>query len=163
MARILRLFDGIAFAATVAMFATVVESVAARALFDITGGAVNLIVPGAVELARYSLLILVFAALPRAAVSGLVSVDLLVGAMPAPLRRALERTWDLLLSVFAGIVAWLFAEKTLTMAERGDATQDLGIPLFLIYGALTLFSLGLAATGVWIALRRHQTTKLTGL
>ncbi|NIR59599.1 MAG: TRAP transporter small permease, partial [Gammaproteobacteria bacterium] len=93
-------------------------------------------VPGAVELARYSLLILVFAALPRAAVSGLVSVDLLLGVMPDPLRRALERTWDLLLSVFAGIVAWLFAEKTLTMAERGDATQDLGVPLFLVYGAL---------------------------
>ncbi|MGQ9365600.1 TRAP transporter small permease [Azospirillum sp. ST 5-10] len=163
MERVIRLFDGIAFAATVAMLAVVVESVAARALFDATGGEINLIVPGAIELASYFLLILVFAALPRAALGGLVSVDLLVGALPGWLRRALERTWDLALAAFGGILAWLFGEKTLTMAARGDATQDLEVPLYLIYGTLTLFCLGLAATGVWLALRRFQPAKPTGV
>lgn len=156
MDRVIHFLDRIALGSTVVMLAVVVLSVAGRLLFDLTGGGVNLIIPGAEEIARYALLLLVFTALPRAAVSGLISVDILTGLLPDGLRSLLERAWDLLLAVFAAIVGWLFVEQALVMFERGDTTQDLRVPLYLVYGAVALCSFCLMLTGLWLAGRRFR-------
>lgn len=151
MERIINLFDKVAYFAMSCMVLIVVASVLGRIVFDMTGGELNLVLPGSIELVSYALLIMVFSSLPRAVVSGLVSVDLILGALPTLLRRGLERFWDFLLAVFAAIIGILFFQKMLIMFERGDVSQDLGIPLYLIYGALTACSFCVVLTGVWLA------------
>ena len=163
MERVINFFDRIAFAALITMLFIVVVSVAARILFDVTGGGVNLMIPGAIELGSYSLLVLVFASLPRAAVSGLISVDLLIGSLPRKLRIFLEKSWDLLLAAFAAVLVWLFTEETITMFSRGDSSQDLGIPLYLFYGLISICSLCIMFTGLWLALRKRADQSQRGI
>lgn len=156
MHRLIRLCDTVASAALAALLAVVAVNVVGRAFFDLTGQALNLMIPGAIELARYALMVLVFAALPRAAEAGLVRVDLLIERLPTPLARALERLWSLGLATFGGTVAWLLIEKAALEARRGDITQDLGIPMWLLTGFAGLAAAVLALTGLWLALRRPR-------
>lgn len=153
MTRLLRLSDAIAAAALALLLAVVAVNVAARALFDATGQAVNLMIPGAIELSRYALMILVFAALPRSAEAGMVRVDLLIERLPRLLRRPLERLWSLAIAAFGGAAAWLLTEKALLEARRGDVTQDLEIPMYLLTGFAGIAAALLCLTGLWLALR----------
>lgn len=155
MTRLLRLCDAVASAALAVLLAVVAINVAARAVFDATGQAVNLMIPGAIELSRYALMVLVFASLPRAAEVGMVRVDLLIERLPGWLRGPLERLWSLAIAAFGGAAAWLLVEKALLEARRGDVTQDLGIPMWLITGFAGAAATLLALTGLWLALRRR--------
>ncbi|NVJ90209.1 MAG: TRAP transporter small permease [Methylocystaceae bacterium] len=154
MERLIKIFDKIAYGSLMLMLLIVVTSVLGRLVLDLSGGTINLVYPGQIELSKYALLIMVFASLPRAAVHGLVSVELLLGAMPQILRHFLERVWDLLLAAFTAAIGWLFLKRTLTMFERGDYTQDLGIPLYLIYAALTVCCIVISLTGLWLGLKK---------
>ena len=154
MHRLLRLCDAVAATALALLLAVVAVNVVGRALFDATGQAVNLMIPGAIELSRYALMVLVFAALPRAAEIGLVRVDLLIEHLPDGLRRGLERLWSLAIAAFGGAAAWLLIEKARLEAGRGDVTQDLGLPMWLFTGVAGLAAALLCLTGVWLALRR---------
>lgn len=153
MHRLLRLCDAIAAAALAVLLAVVAVNIAARALFDVTGQAVNLMLPGAIELSRYALMILVFAALPRAAEAGMVRVDLLIERLSAALRDALERLWALGTAAFGGAAASLLIEKARLEAERGDVTQDLEIPMWLLTGSAGIGAGVLCLTGLWLAVR----------
>lgn len=156
MSRLLRLCDAVAAAALAVLLAVVAVNVAARALFDASGQAVNLMIPGAIELSRYALLVLVFAALPRAAEVGLVRVDLLIERLPPALRGALERLWALGTAAFGGAAGWLLIEKARLEAERGDVTQDLGIPMWLFTGFAGVAAGVLCLTGLWLAFSRGR-------
>lgn len=130
--------DALAAAALAGLLGVVSGSVAARALSDLTGGAIDLQIPGAIELARYALLVMVFAALPRAFASGLVRVELLAERLPHRLQRALGRVWAGLGAALGLVLAWQLGEEAWLKAGRGDATQDLGLALwpFLAFAAL---------------------------
>lgn len=154
MTRLLRLTDAIAAAALALLLGVVAVNVVGRALFDATGQAVNLMIPGAIELSRYALVILVFAALPRSAEAGMVRVDLLIERLPRPLRRPLERLWSLAIAAFGGAAGWLLADKALLEVRRGDVTQDLGIPMWWFTGFAAGAAAILCVTGLWLALRR---------
>ena len=108
MEAVIRFFDKVAFVALVCMLFVVVASVLGRLVFDLSGGELQWVIPGSVELASYSLLMMVFASLPRAATHGLVSVELLIDKFPDCVKRGLERVWHLLLAAFAAVVGWLF-------------------------------------------------------
>lgn len=153
MTRLLRLCDAVAAAALAVLLAVVAVNIVGRALFDATGQAVNLMIPGAIELSRYALMVLVFAALPRAAEAGMVRVDLLIERLPAPLRGALERLWALGTAAFGGAAAWLLIEKAALEARRGDVTQDLEVPMWLLTGFAGVGAAVLCVTGLWLALR----------
>lgn len=154
MTRLLRLCDRVAAAALAVLLGVVAVNIAGRALFDATGQAVNLMIPGAIELSRYALMVLVFAALPRAAEAGMVRVDLLIEHLPRPLRAPLERLWLLAIAAFGAAAAWLLARKALLESARGDVTQDLGLPLWLFTGFAGLAAAALAVTALALALRR---------
>ncbi|HSF96757.1 MAG TPA: TRAP transporter small permease subunit [Thermohalobaculum sp.] len=154
--RLLRLCDGIALAALAVLFAVVAVNVAGRALFDATGQAVNLMIPGAIEVSRYAMMVMVLAALPRAAEAGLVRVDLLIARLPAVLAGLLERLWALAVAAFAAAAGWLLLEDAALQATRGDVTQDLELPLWLITGFAGLALAALALTGLWLAARRRR-------
>ena len=78
MKPLLRLCDTVALIALALLFGVVAVNVLGRALFDATGQSLNLMIPGAIELSRYALMVLVFASLPRASEAGMVRVDLLI-------------------------------------------------------------------------------------
>jgi len=130
MTHILRAAHLVALVAAGLLFATVALSVAARALFDLTGGAVNLLIPGAIEISTYALMVMVFAALPGAAVVGLVRVDILIHRLPDRMADLLERAWGAVTAGFGLILVWLLAEESWLQAGRGDVTQDLELPLW---------------------------------
>ena len=155
MQRLLRLCDGLAAAALALLLGVVAVNVVGRALFDAMGQAVNLTIPGAIELSRYALMVVVFAALPRAAEAGMVRVDLVIERLPGPVRDALERLWSLAVAAFGGAAGWLLIGKARLEAERGDVTQDLGIPMWLLTGFAGVAAFVLCLTGLWLALRRQ--------
>jgi TRAP-type C4-dicarboxylate transport system permease small subunit len=114
---------------------------------------VNLMIPGAIELSRYALMVLVFVSLPRAAEAGMVRVDLLIGCLPPRLAGLLDRVWALAIAGFGAAAGWLLIGEAVLQSGRGDATQDLEMPLWLFTGTAGLASAVLALTGVWMAMR----------
>ncbi|QEW20793.1 TRAP-type C4-dicarboxylate transport system, small permease component [Marinibacterium anthonyi] len=145
MARWAEMFSlGLAGLATVYLLFVTAFNVATRALFDLSGTAVNLMIPAAIEQASYALLLLVFAALGAAARKNMIAVDLFVGRFPAVIRTGAARLWFLLIMVLAVVLAWSFGEEAIKLAGRGDVTQDLGLPLWTFYAAITVECLALA-------------------
>ncbi|WP_121067604.1 TRAP transporter small permease [Chachezhania antarctica] len=134
----------IAGAAAVYMMAVIAFNVVTRILFDATGRAVNLMIPGAVEQASYALLILVMAALAASMRDGMISVDLFVNRMPAIVQKLAVRLWYALAMVLALVLAWSFGHEAQILLNRGDVTQDLVLPLWWFYSAITVECLALA-------------------
>ncbi|MBB4304951.1 TRAP-type C4-dicarboxylate transport system permease small subunit [Rhodobium orientis] len=127
----------IAFAAVLGLFFVVAFNVVGRAVFDLTDGAINPMIPGAIELASYTLLIAVFAAFPVSLKHGMVRVDVLVGRFPLIVRRGLNRFWSLITLAVAIALVRLFFDEIATTYARGDITQVLRLPLWPVYVALT--------------------------
>ncbi len=133
-------FDRLALGATLILLFIVSFNILARLLHDLTGGSLNLMIPGAIELSRYALLFIVFSALPHASISGMVRVDLLSQRLPSRLARFLDRLWLLFMAAFSLVLSWLFMQKALLTFTRGDATQDLQMPLFYFYAWISIAS-----------------------
>lgn len=149
-------FDLLAALALTALLAVVSASILTRLLFDLSAGRINLLFSGAIEIASYALLVTIFAALPRAVPSGLVKVDVLIGAESRRWSAWLDRFWLLILAGFAGVLAWRYALQTLLSLRRGDATQDLQLPLYGFFGYAGVACAGLAVVAVWVALSRES-------
>lgn len=128
----------IAVASIFAMFAIVAFNIIARAIFDATGGSLNAMIFGAIELAQYSLMISVFAAIPAVAKEGMIRVDILSQRFPTLLAMVFDRGWLLLIATFSMILTNLFFDETLTTLSRGDETQDLRIPLWIFYAIASI-------------------------
>ena len=150
---LLRVCDGMALGALAVMFAVVATNVLARAVFDYSGQAVNFIIPGAIEISRYALMVTVLASLPRAAEAGMVRVDMLIERLPTAFAGALERLWSLVIAAFGGVTGWLLLDEALLQRGRGDATQDLEMPLWLFTGFAGCALVVLGLTGLWLVLR----------
>ena len=125
--------QAIAITAILGLFFVIAINIFMRALFDVTGAQVNLMIPGTIELASYALLIAVFAALPAGLENGMVRVDVLTGLMPEGVQTLLNRLWFFILFVFALALVWLFGEQVLVTRAHGEVSQDWGIPLWVIY------------------------------
>lgn len=134
----------VAIAATFVMFAVVAFNIVGRAIFDATGGDVNLMIFGAIEMSQYALMLSVFAAIPAMLGTGLIRVDILSKRFPSWLQSAADRLWFLLLAGFAVVLCLAFYDVAQTALERGDQTQDLRWPLWPFYGAAALECAALA-------------------
>lgn len=156
MSRLLRLTDAIALLALGLLFGVVAVNVLGRALYDASGHAVNLMIPGAIEISRYALMVLVFAALPRAAAAGMVRVDLLIEHLPSHLEVLLDRLWALAIAGIGAALAWLLLAEAWLQAGRGDLTQDLGLPLWPLTGFAGLAAAVLAFSGLRLMIRGRR-------
>lgn len=124
---------GVAIAATFALFAVVAFNIVGRALFDATGGDLNLMIFGAIELSQYALMISIFAAIPAMLGTGLIRVDIVSQNFPHWLQKSLDRIWLSLIALFAAVLALAFFDLAWTALSRGDETQDLRLPLWPFY------------------------------
>lgn len=138
---ITRIFDALAQIATLFLLSIVALNIVSRQIHTLTSGDINVMIPGAIELSKFTLLFIVFAALPRATTHGMVRVDLLANQFPKAFRYFLEKLWMVLIAGFTAALAWLFINKTLLTFSRGDATQDLQMPLFYFYAIIALASI----------------------
>lgn len=130
--------QAIAITAILGLFFVVAVNIFMRAVFDATGSAVNLMIPGTIELASYALLIAVFAALPAGLENGMIRVDVLTGLMPDGVQTGLNRLWFFVLFIFALALVWLFGDQVLMTRAEGEVSQDWGIPLWVIYLVICL-------------------------
>lgn len=143
-----------------AMFAIVAFNILARAVFDATGGQVNAMIFGAIELAQYALMIAVFAAIPAVARDGMIRVDILSQRFPSAVSAVFDRVWLILIAAFALVLAERFLGETYTTFTRGDETQDLRIPLWIFYAIATVECTVLAVLTVGEVLGfSHETTE----
>jgi hypothetical protein len=62
----------------------------------------------------------------------------------------------LVIAAFGAAAAWLLIDDALLQMTRGDATQDLGLPMWLLTGFAGLAMASLALTGLWLASRETK-------
>ncbi|WP_175545327.1 TRAP transporter small permease [Thalassovita taeanensis] len=128
-------------------------NVLARIVFDLTDTAINLMIPGAIEQVSYVLGVIALAALAASMGGGMIAVDILVGRFPRLLRIAIARLWFVGIVAFALVLCWLFWGEAQATFARQEQTQDLRLPMFLIYGLYAIECFALAV----IALREALT------
>ncbi|WP_425053618.1 TRAP transporter small permease [Psychromarinibacter sp. S121] len=134
------------------MLGIVAFNVVARTVFDMTGTAVNFMIPGAIEQVSYLLGIIVLAAIAVSMKVGMISVDILVGRLPTRARNYVARFWFFGVVALAVVVGWQFWEEAHATFSRGEETQDLRIPMFLIYGLYSIECFALAIVALREAL-----------
>lgn len=137
------------------MVFVVAFNVLARIIFDVSDTGVNMMIPGAIEQVSYLLGIVALAALAASLKEGMIAVDFVVERLPDLPRALVARFWFLGVVVLATVLAWLFWEDAHATYLRGEETQDLRIPMFLIFGFYALQCLALAI----IALREAFTSE----
>jgi len=142
--RIKYAFDSFSRFATLFLLSVVAFNIIARQIHDLTAGHISFMIPGAIELSKYTLLFIVFTSLPRASTHGMVSVDLLSNHFPTTIHQFLNKLWLILMALFSSILMCLFFNKALLTFSRGDATQDLQMPLFYFYSLISMASLATA-------------------
>lgn len=150
----------VAVLATLALFAVVAFNIVGRAIFDLTGGDLNLMIFGAIELSQYALMVSIFAAIPAMLGTGLIRVDILSNRFPKPMQAALDRLWLVLIALFGAVLCWAFFDVMATALDRGDQTQDLRWPLWPFYAvaAAECAALTVLAGAEAVGLVRPRTT-----
>ncbi|MFK7903407.1 MAG: TRAP transporter small permease [Nitratireductor sp.] len=139
--------------AGVFLFAVVSLNIIARLIFDLSDGAINFMLSGAIELAQYSLMVLIFAAIPAAlnigtagksSNTGLIRVDVFSQKFSHTVQNALNKFWLLCIAAFALVLVAQFFEQSITTFYRGDETQDLRLPLWIFYALASVANTALA-------------------
>ncbi len=114
------------FAAGLALFgmmALTFADVIGRKLFDAS-------IPGSVELTELLMLAVIFAAMPLTSLHGEhVIFDLLDRALPDGLKRVQHRIANLACTALLLGAAWLVHGRALRLADGGDTTAQLTLPL----------------------------------
>jgi TRAP-type C4-dicarboxylate transport system permease small subunit len=135
---LLWLCGGIAGSALLAIMGLTFVDVLGRKLLDTS-------LPGALELTELLMVAVIFAALPLVGLQGEhVVFDSLDRWLPARVRRAQQALVDLLCMLLLAGLAWLVWAKAGQMAEFGDTTAQLKLPLAPFVHALAV-ALGVAA------------------
>jgi TRAP-type C4-dicarboxylate transport system permease small subunit len=95
--------------------------------------------PGALELTELLMVAVIFAALPLVSLRGEhVTFDSLDIFLPAGFRRAQQALVDLLVAAMLIFLAWLMWDHAGKMAEYGDVTNRLRIPLYPFVYAMSV-------------------------
>jgi TRAP-type C4-dicarboxylate transport system permease small subunit len=130
-------------------------NVLARIVFDATGTTVNLMIPGAIEQVSYLLGVVALAGLTASLSNGMIAVDFVIARLPGRGQALVARFWFLALVALALVLCWLFYEDMRATYRRGEESQDLRVPMYLIYGLFTLQSLALAVVALREMLTKH--------
>lgn len=127
--------------AAVALFA-----IMALTLVDVSGRKfISTSVPGSLELTELLMVVVIFTGLPLVALAGEhVVFDSLDAWLPRWFRRAQQAFIDVLCAAALAGLAWLMWTKGSQMAEYGDTTAQLRLPLGIFVHLMSLL-IGVAA------------------
>lgn len=156
MKHLIRICDVVAGLAMTFMMVVVASRILTRIVFALSDGEWDWMFPGAIELASYSLLVVVFASFPRAIDSGLVNVDLFTEKFPNIINELLDRFWALVTALIALGIAYQNWGQMMSAFNRGHSTQDLDIPLYYFYGYIVVAMVAFSLVAVWVAARRRS-------
>ena len=122
----------------------VLGDVVTRGLFAATEGALDFTFRGGVELVSYGLLFLVLFALPYVLCRAQVYVDLFVGNISQRSKAIMAAIYTFGFCLLGTGMTIRFIEASLRVAETGETTQDLLIPMWWLY-AISAFGTGVLA------------------
>lgn len=121
-------FAGGAIACGVALLT--VASIVGRALWSRP-------IPGDVELSQFGIAIAIALCLPWCQLQrGNIIVDFFTQRAGPRVKGALDRLGALLLAVMVGLLAWRSAAGALAVADAGETTMIVALPMWVAYAAL---------------------------
>lgn len=110
--------------------------------------------PGALELTEILMVAVIFAGLPLVSLRGEhVTFDSLDPLLPSALRRVQQIVVDLVCAAMLAFVAWLMWTKAGQLAEYGDVTARLKIPLAPFVYAMSVLLAVAAAVHLLLVVR----------
>ncbi len=129
----------------ICMMLTVVVDVAARSLFALTDGSVDLTFVGGIELVKFGLLFSMLFAFPYAVDKGQIVVDLFTHNLHERTLQLFDGFYTVCFGVFGALLCWRFYHAAGAATMSGELTQDLLLPMAPIYSvssvALALLAL----------------------
>lgn len=138
----------------VVMMAAVLLDVVSRTLFGLTGGKVDFTFRGAVEVVSYGLLYMVLFALPYSVSRGQVIVDLFTEHMNERLKGILAGVYTFGFGLLGLGMAIRFFEAVGRVADTGETTQDLLVPMTYVYAVTAFATSVLALRGFLVAIEQ---------
>lgn len=150
--RVARWMHVVSGALLITMMVTVLLDVSSRALFGATDGSIDLTFVGAVEIVSYALLFMVLFTLPYSVSRGQVIVDLFTENLREKWKTALSGLYMLGFGMLGLAMTLRFYEAIWRVADSGETTQDLLIPMSYIYTVTTFASAILALRGFGVAI-----------
>ena len=127
------------------MMLLIVTDVAVRTVFSLSNGNIDLTFTGGIELVSFSLLFGMLFAFPHAVDKGQIVVDLFTQQMDAARLRFCTGAYTICFGFLGGALCWRFIAAGISAAQSGELSQDLLLPLSIIYyiGAAALSMLAL--------------------
>lgn len=135
----------------IAMMMIIIADVISRAVFGMTKGKVDFTFLGGVELVSYSLLFMILFCLPFAVNKSQVIVDLFTENMSEALKDILSNVYTLGFGLLGLGMSIRFYESIFRVAESGETTQDLLIPMSYIYSVTFIATTILAVRSFLVA------------
>ena len=121
--------------------------------------AINVSVPGDIELVQIATALAVFSFLPLCqAVRGNIMVDTFTARLPLRVRNALDATWDLVYAVFAAVIAWRLVLGAWDTLRSNTISMMLGLPIGWAIAACAAAAalLAIVATATALAMLRGR-------
>lgn len=137
----------------IVMMVTVLVDIVTRYVFGTTSGAVDFTFRGAVEIVSYGLLFMVLFSLPFSVNRGQVIVDLFTENMSERLKGLLSGLYIFGFGLLGVGMTYRFYQSIGRVAQSGETTQDLIIPLSYIYAITTFATAVLALRGILVSYR----------
>ena len=92
--------------------------------------AINVSVPGDIELVQIATALAVFSFLPLCqAMRGNIMVDTFTARLPQRMRNALDAVWDFVYALFAAVIAWRLAVGAWDTLRSNTISMMLGLPI----------------------------------
>ena len=138
----------------IGMMVTVLLDVISRGVFGASGGEIDFTFQGGVGIVSYGLLFMVLFTLPHSVGRSQVVVDLFTQQMSGRLKALLAGIYTFGFGLLGLGMAVRFFEAVGRVAETGETTQDLLIPMTFIYGATAFATAVLALRGLLVAVQQ---------
>lgn len=132
----------------VAMMVLTLIDVVTRGIFGLTDGALDLTIPGGIELVKYSLLFTILFILPYSVDRSQVVVDLFTDHLSDRHKNWLEAIYLLGFTLLGLAMSYGFYHLIGDAAMSYETTQDLMIPMTYFYSIATFATFMLAASAL---------------
>jgi len=140
----------------IAVMFIVLGDVITRGLFTASKGALDYTFRGGVELVSYGLLFLVLFALPYVVCRAQVYVDLFVESFNQRFMSILAAIYTFGFCLLGTAMTIRFIEASLRVAETGETTQDLLIPMWWLYAISAIGTAVLALRALFEAIEQFN-------
>lgn len=138
----------------IAMMLITMADIGSRLLFTYSDGSIDITFLGGIELISYGLLFMVLFSLPYSVSRGQVIVDLFTEKMGEPMKEILAGVYTFGFGLLGAGMCYGLYESALRVAESGETTQDLLIPLSYVYGLATFPAALLGIRSLLVSIKR---------